>query len=339
MSDRLNRWTSRGFFTLSFVALSISAWAQPTPSTARESVVRQGAPEIVLPSHAAEGEREGPLRQTRFLDATLRGAVGQVPGVAGECRISEGRHQTFVTYNEGLPIRISKRDSGVREEAQQLRWNAERVLLERVSWTLNILQPATRRTPERWEAQNWSVETTTWDDYGRPLERSFTHAGGETSSYRCSWLGFRAGSCQFSGPLDADITLTPRGEIDTVQWRQRGTEVSRGSLQAEWSADTLLNVEMLRGVEKSAEQYRYNSQGELLRFRRTIQLPRGERVVTWVLTRDEDRNVTRVVRRCEGPCEGMRGTVTFRVDYDEGFTNTFCGAWWDDAVEPTLRGW
>lgn len=320
------------------VVASVSM-AQPVPSEARDSVVRRGAPEISMPGEDASLRPTGPLRETRFGESRLRGAIGQTPEGDGQCMISEGRFMTTVTYENGLPVRISKLDSGVRDETQQLRWNAERVLLERVSWTLNILQPATRRTPERWEAQNWSVETTTWDDYGRPLSRSFTQAGGQIARYECSWLGFRGGSCVFAGPLEATVKLSSRGEVDEVEWTQPGSGSTRGHLAARWRGDTLLEVRTVRGPSVESEQYGYNTKGELTRFRRISVLPRGERVVTWVLTRDAARNVTRVERSCEGPCEGMRGTSTSRIRYDEGLENTFCGAWWDDGVEPRLRGW
>lgn len=323
----------------SMLLVATASMAQPLPSEARDSVVRRGAPEITMPSDGASASPDGPLRETRFQEARLRGAIGQVPEGDGQCMISEGRFMTTVTYQNGLPIRISKLDSGVRDETQQLRWNAERVLLERVSWTLNILQPATRRTPERWEAQNWSVETTTWDDYGRPLTRNFTQASGQVSRYECSWLGFRGGSCVFTGPLEATVKLSPRGEVEEVEWKQPGGDSTRGHVEARWDGDRLMEVRAVRGPSVEREQFRYNTQGELTGIRRSSVLPRGERVVTWALHRDEARNVTRVERRCEGPCEGMRGTSTSRIRYDEGLENTFCGAWWDDGVEPRLRGW
>lgn len=309
-------------------------------SNAEESVVRRGAPDIVLPSsQVAEREAAIKARPTQFSDATLRGAIGQVPSGAGECVIEEGRFITTVSYANGLPQRIVKSDSGVREERSEFRWNDERVLLERLSWTLRVLQPATRRGADRWEAQVWSVETTTWDDYGRPLERQFTQASGQIDRYTCEWLGFRAGHCSFGGPLDAQVKLTSRGEVEGVTWVTRGDKKVRGTLDATWRGDLLENANITRAMDVESEHYRYDEENRLTRFRRVTQIPRGERVVSWLLHRNEQGNVDRVTRRCEGPCEGMRGTVTFQIRYDEGLTNTFCGAWWDDGIEPSLKGW
>lgn len=336
--------TSGGALTVATLALFTSmgsAQAQPAASSSAEgSVIRGGAPPIIMPSDTEKrGERSAPQRVTRFSDATLRGAIGQVPSGVGECVIEEGRFQTTVTYKDGLPQTIRRSDSGVREEVQEFRWNPERVLLERRSWTLNVLQPATRRTPERWEAQAWSVETTSWDDYGRPLERTFTQASGQLDRYECTWLGFRGGHCTFGGPLDATVKLTQRGEVEEVVWESRGDKKVRGLLEATWRGDLVENLHVSRGMDVESQHYRYDATERLMRFRRVNQLPRGERVVSWRLQRDERGNVHRVTRSCEGPCEGMRGTVTFRIRYDETLENTFCGAWWDDGIEPGLKGW
>lgn len=323
-------------------SMAVSVQAQiPTPSV-DDSVIRRGAPDVVMPSsrRGSDGRpvRTEPMAQTRFASAVLRGAIGHVPESVGECVIREGRTVTSVTYEDGLPVRVSAVDGDIREERTELRWDANRVLLQREQWSLLVKKPASGRAPERWEAQQWRTESTTWDDYGRPLERVITEASGQSASYRCEWTGFRAGRCQTNNLQQADVRLTSRGEVEHVEWRERGKDVLKGQLSATWGA-SLLTSERAKGHALEHETYRYDGEGRLSQFRRRTTLPRGERVATWTLRRDEKGNVTSVRRQCEGPCEGMRGEAIFLIQYAATMQNTFCGAWWDDGIEPGLRGW
>lgn len=325
------------------VALStaLSAHAQAPQPSADDSVIRRGAPDVAMPS-SRRGEdgrpvRTEPMTQTRFASSVLRGAIGQVPESVGQCEIVEGRTRTTVAYESGLPVLMTKHEGDVREERTALRWDADRVLLLREQWSLRVKQNTTRGGGS-WQAQQWRTESTTWDSYGRPLERVTTAASGQSTSYRCEWLGFRAGTCATNNLQTAAVRLTARGEVEGVEWRERGKDVIKGRLAATWGA-SLLTLERAKGQTIEHETYRYDGEGSLSQFRRTTTLPRGERVATWSLRRDARGNVTSVRRQCEGPCEGMRGETVYTIRYDETLRNTFCGAWWDDGIEPTLRGW
>lgn len=318
---------------------SVSANAQPVPG----EYIRQNAPPVVMPSTPVDDAGRPIARRPSAAplgdDAILRGAIGQVPLPAAECRIRDDRGERVVSYENGLPVKSVRSDSEVREEQTLWAWDSERVLLLRESWSIRVKQPSTRRgQADTWRAIQWRVENTSWDELGRPLTREMTDGAGQSTRLTCEWRGFRRGDCVLGGVEQADVRLNVKGEVESVSWSQVGFQAARGEWKGTW-ADSLLTVFRARGTTISSEDYRYDSQGRLERFRRVLTTPRGERTLTWSLRRDTRGNVIEVMRRCEGPCESVRGPVSYRITYDEAMRNTFCGAWWDDGIEPTLRGW
>lgn len=305
--------------------------------------IRRHAPDVVMPSTPREPDAAIPRRSAAEVaplgDAVLRGAVGHVPSPPATCRIRDDRGETAVQYERGLPVRASRKEGDVREELTTWTWDAERVLLERESWSIRVKRAASGRgASDTWTALQWRVESTQWDSLGRPLVRETTDGSGEATTLRCEWFGFRRGECSLGGVENAAVQLTVQGEVASVTWTQAGSGLARGLWTGTWQP-ALQTVTRARTTAVEREEYRYNPAGQLTGFRRWTTLPRGERVVTWSLRRDERGNVSEVQRRCEGPCEGMRGPSYYRIAYDATMQNTFCGAWWDDGIEPTLRGW
>lgn len=332
---------------LLILGVSAHALAQDTRRPGAEwSVIRKGAPDIQLPS-TAQSLDEGRFvtitterpPASAYEDVVLRGAIGHVPSSKGRCTIDDGRVETTVTYNEGLPHTILRVHGEAHQELRTLRWDAELVQLLNARRETQVRGPASSRESDDWNTRNWSIETFTWDEFRRPETYERSQAGGAYDAFECTWEDFRGGVCDYRENLRATVKLNQRGEVTETQWRTRDRDADQRSVTATWDGVLLKRV-LRRGVPGSvSERFHYNPQGQLEGFERRKRVSRGVQTLRWKLTRDEKHNVIRVERRCFGACAGVKIRKTFDIEYDESLDNTFCGAWWDDGVDPTLNGW
>lgn len=328
------------------LGLSAQGWAQGARKTsAEQSVIRKGAPDIELPSET-ESLDDGRLIEisaqappTAYEDVVLRGAIGHVPTSEGRCTIDDGRVKTTVVYTQGLPTTILRAHSEAHQEVRTLTWNPEEIQLLKDRRETQARGPASRRESDDWNTRNWSIETFTWDEFRRPQTYERSQAGGAYDAFECSWESLRGGACDYRENLRAHVTLNYRGEVVETAWRTRDEETNERSLVATWDGALLERVIRRGAIGSVSERFRYSDDGDLKGFERRKRVSRGVQTLRWRLTRDESNNVVRVERRCFGACAGMKIRKEFDIEYDASMDNTFCGAWWDDGIDPTLNGW
>lgn len=332
---------------LLLLGLSAQAWAQQDTRrpSAEWSVIRKGAPDIELPS-ATESLDDGRFVEITaqappraYEDVVLRGAIGHVPTSEGSCTIDDGRVKTTVVYAQGLPTTILRAHSEAHQELRTLTWNPEDVQLLKSRRETQVRGPASNRESDDWNTRNWSIETFTWDEFRRPHTYERSQAGGAYDAFECSWESLRGGSCDYRENLLANVTLNHRGEVIETEWRTRDEETPERSVVATWDGVLLERVIRRGAIGSVSERFRYNDDGDLEGFERRKRVSRGVQTLRWRLARDENNNVVRVERRCFGACAGMKIRKEFDIEYDPSLDNTFCGAWWDDGIDPTLNGW
>lgn len=336
--------------TLGILSFTATASAQNAPSVVRErpdanwSVIRQGAPDIVLPSDAPaleEATTRPALEPAPIYEPViLRGAIGHVPSGEGTCTIDDGRYQRVVTYTHGLPTDIRIQRGDAQREITRLEWNPEDVQLLKERHETQTRGPASRRGDnDAWTTANWFVRTLTWDEFRRPHTFEQTQEGGARMLHECTWESRRKGRCSYNENLQADVELTVRGEVKSVQWSTKDRGKNKRALGAMWQGDLLTRVIRSGELSSVSENFRYDEDQRLVGFDRRQRVLRGKFTLRWRLQRDAKHNVTRVERRCFGACSGMRSTKIYTITYDDALDNTFCGAWWDDGIDPTLHGW
>lgn len=288
--------------------------------------IRQSAPAVVLPS-------DSPARSSGEVEpALLRGSIGQIVQGNGVCRIHDGTSQTAFRYRNGLPHEMKRVFTDLREETASWTWDEERVLLERFSWAIRV-----KNARGEWSSEQWFVENTTWDNFSRPLMRDVSNSSGRNDRTICTWQNLRQGTCVLGGVEHAEVRLSPRGEVVSTAWKQAGSGEARGSWTSEVNGTTTV-IKRTRRTTSFEDQYVSNERGQLTRVTRKEPSLRGERVVQWSLSRDARGNVTRIDRACvSGPCEGAR-SQRYDITYDGNMFNSLCGTWWDDGIEPGLRG-
>lgn len=315
-------------------------------SDAQKSVVRQGAPEIVLPSHASALEEDTPTARQNtpppvaYEPVILRGGLGHVPTGRGTCVIDGGNVQTTVTYESGLPQSSIKEHSETRRERTTFKWSADQVQILQQKRETQTRGPASQHkdAPE-WKTINWFVRNFSWDEFRRPHTYEHTQEGGARTQYECTWESLRRGTCDDRGNLRATVQLTPKGEVQSVQWATKDRGAKRHALEATWNGNLLTRVTRSGAMSSVSEKFRYNDDNLLIQFDRRQRVLRGTQTMRWRLKRDERNNVIQVERRCFGACAGIKNTKIFNITYDNTFDHTFCGAWWDDGIDPTLHGW
>lgn len=307
--------------------------AEQTPSESRAKTP-ENAPDVTLPS-SADAE---PEPQVHYEDVVLRGAIGHVPLGEGTCTIQDGKKQTVVTYQDGLPQKAEKTHGQSHRERTDFSWDPERVLLERYKHQTQTRGPQSQGDSE-WKTQNWFVEEYSWDELGRPEQVKHQQEGGENTAYECVWEDRRKGECTYDDGVKAEVELTAMGEIKRVRWSHATRRDAKRSLQGFWMRHLPTRLLRKGKIGSLSEKYRYDDDLRLQRFERRQRVLQGTRNMRWRLKRDRDGNVVEVERRCFGACSGVQNTKIYTIEYDEGFDNTFCGAWWDDSIDPTLKGW
>lgn len=351
-SSTVSRLSLGGSLLAALVLMSVAvhASAQDTPSVTRDrpdasgSVIRQGAPDVVLPSHASALEetttRSSPAPKTIYEPVILRGAIGHVPSAEGTCTIDDGRYQKTVTYTHGLPTDIRIQRGDAQREITQLTWNTDEVQLLKERHETQTRGPASQRQDhDAWNTTSWFVRTLTWDEFRRPNTFDHNQEGGARTQHECTWESRRKGTCSYNENLNADVELTARGEVKSVQWSTKDRGKTKRTLQAVWKGDLLTRVLRNGELGSVSENFRYNDDKHLVAFDRRQRVMRGVYTLRWRLQRDANNNVTRVERRCFGACSGIKNTKIYTITYDPSLDNTFCGAWWDDGIDPTLNGW
>lgn len=314
-------------------------------TSAQTSVVRKGAPEIVLPSHASaleenRGSQENKRHENAYEPVILRGGLGHVPSGRGACVIDGGNAQTTVTYESGLPHTILTERGDAHRELTTLKWSPDRVQLLQQKRETQTRGPASQHATEaEWKTHNWFLRHFTWDEFRRPHTVEHTQEGGERSQYECAWESLRQGTCDYRENLRATVQLTPKGEVQSVQWSTKDRGAKRRALEATWNGNLLTRVTRSGAMSSVSEKFRYNDENLLLQFDRRQRVLRGTKTMRWRLKRDHHGNVIQVERRCFGACAGIQNTKIYDIVYDDSLDHTFCGAWWDDGIDPTLHGW